>query len=192
VVSGTGRFSVPSIDPTSDTLPRSIKQNSDGKITFRLPSGYASEVAIDEKGAEKLPSDVKGRGLYKTHEIKEMQVPLIEDNEMWDRLKPYQVKKGEIEIERINQFGEKEETRGRDLVEFIDDEVRDKGATPKTSRSRSRSKRPKDSKSNEGVPPHTESQREERLLPKRKRKGISRNVDSDQMEPPSGTSSVEE
>jgi DNA segregation ATPase FtsK/SpoIIIE, S-DNA-T family len=178
--------------PTADTLPRQIKQNADGKITFRLPSSYASDVAIDESGAEKLPSNIKGRGLYKTHELKEMQVPLIEDNEMWERLAPYRVKKGEIAIERVNQLGEKEETGGRNLVVFIDDEVCDQGTTPKTSRSRSRSKRPKNSKSNEGVPPHTESQREERLLPKRKRKGISRNVDRDQMEPPSGTSSVEE
>lgn len=76
--------------PTADTLPRSIKQNSDGKITFRLPSGYASEVAIDEIGAEKLPSDVKGRAIYKTHETKQMQVPLLEEDEMWRRLAKYQ------------------------------------------------------------------------------------------------------
>src|SRR5699024_9575963 len=40
--------------PTSDTLPRQIKQNSDAKISFRLPTEVASRVAIDEQGAETL------------------------------------------------------------------------------------------------------------------------------------------
>lgn len=83
--------------PTSDTLPRQIKQNSDGKISFRLPAGYASEVAIDEQGAERLPSDVPGRALYKTHEIREFQAPFLDDEGdkenpgMWDRLAKYQI-----------------------------------------------------------------------------------------------------
>lgn len=76
--------------PTSDTLPRQIKQNSDGKVTFRLPSGYASDVAIDEHGAEKLPSNIKGRGLYKTHELQQMQVPYLDNDEMWSKLEKYQ------------------------------------------------------------------------------------------------------
>ncbi|MGI4199065.1 FtsK/SpoIIIE domain-containing protein, partial [Klebsiella pneumoniae] len=58
--------------PTSDTLPRSVKQNSDAKVSFRLPSGYASQVAIDDYGAEELPSNIKGRALFKTHELREM------------------------------------------------------------------------------------------------------------------------
>ncbi|MDF2534441.1 MAG: ftsK [Bacillales bacterium] len=178
--------------PTADTLPRQIKQNADGKITFRLPSSYASDVAIDESGAEKLPSNIKGRGLYKTHELKEMQVPLIEDDEMWERLAMHQVKRGEIGSEQVNEHGTKEETRGRNFVEFIDDEVCDQGAAPKASQSRLRKKRTKNPKPNEGVSPHSESRWEERLLPKRKRKGVSRNIDRDQMEPPGGTPPVEE
>jgi DNA segregation ATPase FtsK/SpoIIIE, S-DNA-T family len=76
--------------PTADTLPRSIKQNADAKISFRLPSGYASEVAIDDRGAEELPSNVKGRALFKTHELKELQVPYLSHEEMWGRLEKYQ------------------------------------------------------------------------------------------------------
>lgn len=184
MVSGTGRFSVPSIDPTSDTLPRSIKQNSDGKITFRLPSGYASDVAIDEHGAEKLPSDVKGRALYKTHELKEMQVPLIEDKEMWERLAQYQ-SRGVNCNESINEYREEEKTTRGNFVEFVDDEVRDKGTTSKTSQSGKRSKRTKNPKPDKGIPTRSESPGEERLLPKRKRKGISRKFDGSEMEPPS-------
>lgn len=72
--------------PTSECMPRQIKMNSDGKISFRLPAGYASKVAIDETGAEKLPSDIKGRGLYKTHELTMFQAPYISDKEMMNRL----------------------------------------------------------------------------------------------------------
>lgn len=77
--------------PTADTLPRQIKMNADSKVTFRLPTGYASEVAIDMKGAEKLPSDVQGRALYKTHNLQQMQVPYLTDEDMWKRLEKYQV-----------------------------------------------------------------------------------------------------
>lgn len=80
--------------PTADTMPRQIKQNSDAKVTFRLPSGYASEVAIDDRGAEELPSNIKGRALFKTHELREMQAPYISDEEMWERVGKYQATLG--------------------------------------------------------------------------------------------------
>lgn len=80
--------------PTADTLPRQVKMNSDIKISYRLPAGYASKVAIDQEGAEKLPSDIKGRALIKTHELREVQTPFITDSEMTRRLKQYVVKKG--------------------------------------------------------------------------------------------------
>jgi S-DNA-T family DNA segregation ATPase FtsK/SpoIIIE len=100
--------------PTADTLPRQIKQNADAKISFRLPSGYASGVAIDDYGAEELPSDIKGRALFKTHELKEMQVPFISHEQMWERLAKYQeptILEGVPE--RVVEYTEKNhETRG--------------------------------------------------------------------------------
>ena len=76
--------------PTADCMPRQVKMNSDTKISFRLGTGYASEVAIDDRGAEELPSDIKGRALVKTHELKQVQVPYISDQEAWGRLQKYQ------------------------------------------------------------------------------------------------------
>ncbi|MDC3412502.1 FtsK/SpoIIIE domain-containing protein [Terrihalobacillus insolitus] len=73
--------------PTGDTLPRQVKQNADGKISFRLPTGTASRVAIDENGAEYLPNP--GRAIYRTHERDIVQVPMLEDDEMKRRLKPF-------------------------------------------------------------------------------------------------------
>lgn len=81
--------------PTSDTLPRQVKQNADLKITFRLPTGYASQVAIDDYGAEELPSDIPGRAIVKTHEKMLVQAPFISDDEMMKRLEVYRVEKVE-------------------------------------------------------------------------------------------------
>lgn len=75
--------------PTSDTLPRQIKQNSDAKITFRLPTEFASRVAIDEQGAEDLTCP--GRAIYRTHERVEMQVPYISDTDIEKQLRRYEV-----------------------------------------------------------------------------------------------------
>ncbi|MED5052279.1 FtsK/SpoIIIE domain-containing protein [Anoxybacillus rupiensis] len=79
--------------PTADTLPRQVKQNADLKITFRLPAGYASMVAIDDYGAEELPSDIPGRAIVKTHEKKTIQTPYISDDEMQLRLEVHRVEK---------------------------------------------------------------------------------------------------
>lgn len=49
--------------PTGDVLPRQCKQNSDAKICFRVQSGTASKVVLDEVGAEELP-DIRGRAIF--------------------------------------------------------------------------------------------------------------------------------
>ena len=74
--------------PTADTLPRQIKQNSDAKISFRLPTEIASRVAIDEQGAETLENP--GRAIYRTHERHVIQVPYISDEDMKERLKGWE------------------------------------------------------------------------------------------------------
>ncbi|MFP7480175.1 FtsK/SpoIIIE domain-containing protein [Terribacillus saccharophilus] len=73
--------------PTADTLPRQVKQNSDAKISFRLPTEVASRVAIDESGAEQI-SNV-GRAIYRTHERQEIQVPYVSDEEIKEKLGRY-------------------------------------------------------------------------------------------------------
>lgn len=64
--------------PTSDVLPRQIKQNSEARIAFRTVTEVASRVALDEKGAEKLETGLLGRALYKTDRVVEMQTFLSE------------------------------------------------------------------------------------------------------------------
>ena len=99
--------------PTADTLPRAVKMTSDVKMTFRLGTSYASGVAIDEPGAEELPTDIKGRALYKTHEVNEIQVPYISDDEMYSRLNKYnRVVVWEGEAENVIDAKENEKDRG--------------------------------------------------------------------------------
>ena len=78
--------------PTGDTLPRQVKQNSDAKLGFRLPTQTASQVVIDETGLESIES-IPGRALFKTDRLTEIQVPYISNEQMWDVLKQYEVKK---------------------------------------------------------------------------------------------------
>ncbi|TKI86705.1 FtsK/SpoIIIE domain-containing protein [Bacillus mycoides] len=98
--------------PTSDTLPRQIKQNSDAKIGFRLPTVVASQVAIDEGGLETLPS-IAGRALFKTDRVEEIQVPYLSNKEMWNALKQYKV----VKKTETPKTETKSETN-RDFIEF--------------------------------------------------------------------------
>lgn len=86
--------------PTADTLPRQIKQNSDAKVSFRLPTKVASRVAIDENGAEELICP--GRAIYRTHERVEVQVPFIDDEEIKKRLRRFEVDKRKNQTTRTN------------------------------------------------------------------------------------------
>lgn len=105
--------------PTADTLPRQIKQNADAKISFRLPSDYASKVAIDDTGAEELPSNIKGRAIFKTHELRELQAPFISHEEMWERLSKYQEPKVlEVKPDDVVEHRTEETAPRDDLVKF--------------------------------------------------------------------------
>lgn len=123
--------------PTRENLNPNVKMNADTKISFRLPAGYASKVAIDEEGAEKLPSDFKGRALMKTHELKEVQVPLITHKQAWAFLERYQdPMKVEGEQEDVITLRKESEPTTSDLSQSGHHEVRHKGTDPKDPRIR--------------------------------------------------------
>lgn len=153
--------------PTADALPRFIKQNTDVRICFRLADGYASAVVLGEGNyhAATLPTDIKGRCFYRTHEIVEMQTPLITDKEMWKRLKKY---------EELNTIREEAPTPGGDTIKFGHNEIRDKGTNTTKTQTRNRPKRPKNIKRDEGLPSSESPRGPKHLLPKRKGKGIGR------------------
>lgn len=88
--------------PTVTSIPSVVKQMSDAKLGFRLPTRVASEVVLDESGLETLPS-LPGRGIYKSDRLTEIQVPYISDEMMWKHLKEYEVEKHEHPESHENQ-----------------------------------------------------------------------------------------
>jgi DNA segregation ATPase FtsK/SpoIIIE, S-DNA-T family len=75
--------------PTGDVIPRACKQNSDGKLCFRVQSGVASRVVLDTEGAEALPQ-IKGRAIYQTADKRIMvQTPLITQEIIKETINPH-------------------------------------------------------------------------------------------------------
>lgn len=83
-------------------MPRQVKQNSDAKLGFRLPTQTASNVVIDEPGLESIKS-IPGRAIFKTDRLTEIQVPYISNEVMWDYLKQFEVEKHEDANAYANQ-----------------------------------------------------------------------------------------
>lgn len=80
--------------PTGDVIPRQCKQNSDGKLCFRVQSGTASRVVLDSEGAERLP-EIKGRAIYQTADKRMIvQTPLITPDIIQQTIEPYIIQKG--------------------------------------------------------------------------------------------------
>ncbi|MFH5181176.1 FtsK/SpoIIIE domain-containing protein [Paenibacillus sp. TAB 01] len=74
--------------PTADTLPRQVKQNCDARLCFRLQTGTASQVVLDESGAESLPF-IKGRAIYRTDRKVIVQTPFIENDFIDRTIRPH-------------------------------------------------------------------------------------------------------
>lgn len=75
--------------PTGDVIPRQCKQNSDAKLCFRVQSGVASKVVLDEVGAEELPQIV-GRAIYQTADRRQIvQTPMIETKTIKQAIQPH-------------------------------------------------------------------------------------------------------
>lgn len=75
--------------PTGDVIPRQCKQNSDGKLCFKVQSGTASRVVLDSEGAEKLP-EIKGRAIWQTPTKRIIvQTPLINSTVIQQATQPY-------------------------------------------------------------------------------------------------------
>jgi DNA segregation ATPase FtsK/SpoIIIE, S-DNA-T family len=75
--------------PVGTILPRLVKQNSDARISFRLPTSVASNVILDESGAEDIGQGLVGRAIYKADGKRMMQVPIIENKEIDKLMKPF-------------------------------------------------------------------------------------------------------
>ncbi|SDZ39005.1 FtsK/SpoIIIE domain-containing protein [Bacillus sp. 166amftsu] len=98
--------------PTVTSVPSVVKQMSDAKLGFRLPTTVASQVVLDEPGLEDLPS-LPGRALFKNDRIHELQVPYLSDEMMRQLLREYEVIKHHEAPE-----AQTESQTDRDFIQF--------------------------------------------------------------------------
>ncbi|WP_121605293.1 helicase HerA domain-containing protein [Virgibacillus sp. Bac332] len=70
--------------PTKDILNGQIKQNAETRVCFRLPTEIASRVALDESGAEELPTGDFGLGIYKKDYKINMKAFEFVERDGWD------------------------------------------------------------------------------------------------------------
>lgn len=112
--------------PTGDVIPRQCKQNSDAKICFRVQSGVASKVVLDEVGAEELP-DIKGRAIFQRGANRYVvQTYLVSEKHIENTIKTHRREQHEdtiIEVEGIEQ------PSGEDTFIFEETQFSDEDAT---------------------------------------------------------------
>jgi S-DNA-T family DNA segregation ATPase FtsK/SpoIIIE len=101
--------------PTGDVIPRQCKQNSDAKLCFRVRNATASNVVLDEAGAEKLPR-IKGRAIYQTDQRHIIQAPYIQENEIRKTITPHINIRRRKEKEHAESRTEGTETNGNMLI----------------------------------------------------------------------------
>jgi DNA segregation ATPase FtsK/SpoIIIE, S-DNA-T family len=88
---------------TGDVIPRQCKQNSDGKVCFRVQSEVASRVVLDQGGAEHLPK-IKGRAILQTADERTIvQTPLINSQVIEQAIAPYIVERKVKKVEQTIQ-----------------------------------------------------------------------------------------
>ena len=102
--------------PTGDILPRQVKQNSDARLSFRLPTTTASNVILDEPGAEKIEFGFRGRAIYKADQKRLIQVPYMSNDMIDELIKPLEVKKDEQDGERIFDTSDVSEAGSSDTL----------------------------------------------------------------------------
>jgi DNA segregation ATPase FtsK/SpoIIIE, S-DNA-T family len=64
--------------PTKEAVPMQVKMNIVARISFICASRIASQVLLDDVGAEDLPS-IPGRAIYMVEKKRTVQVPYIDD-----------------------------------------------------------------------------------------------------------------
>lgn len=67
--------------PTAQVVPSQIKRQCMGRLSFVLDTATASNVALDQAGAESLPP-IEGRALYKELKLIEVQTPYITNEDI--------------------------------------------------------------------------------------------------------------
>ena len=79
--------------PTRETINSQVKRNLITRICLSVDTSIASQVVLDEGGAERLPY-IQGRAIYKRHKCTEMQSFYLDDDLLESIIKPH-IEEGE-------------------------------------------------------------------------------------------------
>jgi DNA segregation ATPase FtsK/SpoIIIE, S-DNA-T family len=96
--------------PTTETISSQVKRNCIGRLCFVLDTTTASQVVLDQGGAEKLPP-IQGRALYKELGLIEVQTPYLSDNKIKEIIQPHIHIRPRKEVETFEK-GNRKTTEG--------------------------------------------------------------------------------
>ncbi|VXC08976.1 conserved hypothetical protein [Bacillus sp. 349Y] len=74
--------------PTAEVVKSQVKRQCMGRLSFVLDTATASNVALDQSGAESLPP-IEGRALFKELKLIEVQTPYINDDTIKKIIEPH-------------------------------------------------------------------------------------------------------
>jgi len=106
--------------PTTETVSSQVKRNCIGRLSFVLDTATASNVVLDQSGAEKLPI-IQGRALYKDIKLIEVQTPYITNEKIRETIQPHiNIRPRRERVESSAKTG-KETTEGRKYTPVIEE-----------------------------------------------------------------------
>lgn len=97
--------------PTAETVSSQVKRNCIGRLCFVLDTATASQVVLDQPGAEKLPA-IQGRALYKDLGLIEVQTPYISNDAINKVIQPHINIRPRKERVEMNEEGNRKAAKG--------------------------------------------------------------------------------
>jgi DNA segregation ATPase FtsK/SpoIIIE, S-DNA-T family len=122
--------------PTAEVVKSQVKRQCIGRLSFVLDTSTASNVALDQSGAESLPP-IEGRALYKELKLIEVQTPYISDKDIKDNIEPH-IRFHSRKENKDEQHHEEGTETGKHSIEFEEVGLFEQKSTPKTPPSRKR------------------------------------------------------
>lgn len=106
--------------PTIETVSSQVKRNCIGRLCFVLDTATASQVVLDQPGAEKLPA-IQGRALYKDLGLIEVQTPYISNDAINKNIQPHINIRPRKERVELNEKGNSKNAKGRSHTLIIEE-----------------------------------------------------------------------
>jgi DNA segregation ATPase FtsK/SpoIIIE, S-DNA-T family len=94
--------------PTKEAVPMQVKMNIVARMSFICASRIASQVLLDEVGAEDIPS-IPGRAIYMVEKKRNVQVPYIDDKMMFEMMEgEHESRKARKSVDDDKSIGDSE------------------------------------------------------------------------------------